>query len=698
MTGKLKIEKSEKGNYYVRIYGEYWFPVFPDGVTPPPFIKYEGTVKKRNIFIEKYEACAPFKPSKLTGLKWTDYGADFETAVLKDGEIILPEEFGQVDDGVRKKTVVLATGEEITKQNSEAVIIAAAFIAKKKRFIYDHTRMEYGELIKFLFNKENKRLRFYNIEYDGKYILNILFQNGYKEVQDFTDGGSKEFIALKNPFGKIFSISYRVIEEDIDEVSGLPFKNTFTTTLMDTYKLFPGTSLKKGLEAFKVMGDHGKPLRKMDMGFGREHTYDSEGNMKDDFLLYMKKDAEGARRLYQTFVKTLDSTKSNFLTIGAVAWSELIDRCFGGKKENFKLVTGDIAPELEDKYRSKLYRGGYGLLNNKWYQKLATNVYHADYVSMYPAIMYHEQMPVGVGKEHKGYKAPTASRPIAVHHVKIYKASLKPGYFPILIDGRKSEFHDNYIFNVDEELETMLFEEYGTESEFSIFDRTYQGKQYEVVSSRLFEAKKDLFKDFIDYWYPIKENAPKDSPERNLAKLMLNNSFGKIGESYKKSVTYFDTNEEGEFVVLEKTDEFKEVDTRNVFIAANITHRGRVKLWLDAEKIGFDRVILLATDALFWIGETDKLEFGKTLGQLDLEDRGVEMWAFGEKAYQVSDGKRFSTKCNGMKDEVKATIPWMGLKENYEFEMLKKQNFKGGSVLIPVTLKLKPRNITNEGV
>lgn len=685
MEGKLHIKTSEKGYQYTSIYGKVYYVRCKGTPEFPEYINYEGFIKGKSLVINKWTPCDEFKPSRVSSTKTVDYGADFETAIMKDGRIILPEEFE--DEGV-------------TKQNSEAIILAGAFIARSKEFIYDATKMTMNDLEGFLFNEENKILRFYNVEYDGKYILNILFKNGYKEVQEFNDRSEKEFIALKNPFGKIFQISYIVVTEDVDQVSGLPYRNVFTTKIMDTYKLFPGTSLKKGLESFNVKNDHGKPLRKMDMGFGRADTFDKDGNIKDDFMLYMKKDAEGARRLYHTFIETLASEKKklDFLTIGAVAWKEMIDRCFGGDVENFKAVCGDIPSEIEDKYRKGLYRGGYGLLNNKYYQKEIKDVWHADYVSMYPGLMTQIKHPVGEGIEYPKYKAPTEKRPIAVHHLRIHKAYLKKGYFPILIDGRKTEEHDNYLFEVNETMELMLFEEFGAESEFSIFLRTYEGKNFEVLSSRLFEAKTGLFDNFIEYWYPIKENAPKDSPERNLAKLILNNSFGKIGENYKKAITYFEQDEDGEFVVLTKTEDVKETNTRNVFMASNITHKGRVKVWLDAETIGFERVILVATDGIFWVGECDKLTFGKTLGDLDLEDRGVDMWAFGEKAYQIWNGKKLITKCNGMKDEVKEKLAWKELVPNLEFSMFKKQNFKGGSVLMPVTLKLKPRNITNEGV
>lgn len=43
------------------------------------------------------------------------------------------------------------------------------------------------------------------------------------------------------------------------------------------------------------------------------------------------------------------------------------------------------------------------------------------------------------------------------------------------------------------------------------------------------------------------------------------------------------------------------------------------------------------------------------------------------------------------------TLEFGELKTGLEFEMLKKQTFPGGTILVPQTLKLKERYLDNEG-
>ena len=56
------------------------------------------------------------------------------------------------------------------------------------------------------------------------------------------------------------------------------------------------------------------------------------------------------------------------------------------------------------------------------------------------------------------------------------------------------------------------------------------GYQIKIIDGYLFE-KKVIFKEFVDFFYTLKNKSKKGTPEYLIAKLILNSAYGKLGMS-----------------------------------------------------------------------------------------------------------------------------------------------------------------------
>jgi hypothetical protein len=72
-----------------------------------------------------------------------------------------------------------------------------------------------------------------------------------------------------------------------------------------------------------------------------------------------------------------------------------------------------------------------------------------------------------------------------------------------------------------------------------------EGFTFDMMCGYRFEKSKDVFKSYVEDLYNIKKNS-KNIVERNIAKLMLNSLFGRLGMKDIKSTIKIMSNEEHE--------------------------------------------------------------------------------------------------------------------------------------------------------
>ncbi len=662
----------------------------------------EYNIHKKTIFILSHEILE-YIPERSRA-NFVEYGSDFETWVkFPDGshQIIIKDRTQLPED----------------IYDLEPEVLLGSFVSRKKTYIYDATREPEENLQNFLLNKENKRLRFFNLGYDGSYIINLLDKWGFKHTTGKPD--VQEFNSLVNKFGKMFGITYRYV------IDGKIYK----TEIFDTANIFVGMSLEKALKAFKATDFDGNPIEKLDAdGFEHEYWFDENGQVVEKQIEYAKVDALGALRLYDKFTEFV---KDNYtpvqlrrvFTIGSASWTDLLKRSFKKEEDKSALLTkkkllgidnyinpfliefkehfGHWSIEYDKYFRQNLYRGGYNLLNDYWYNiTINETTWHADINSAYPYLLKEGDL---CGKLHKIYRTDVERKPeyMYIYDIAIHETKLRPGWFPVLQEGRKTERSildgSNYITD----------REYPIEFKISVFDveldkalEAYEVFDYEIRYVYECERVKGekFFGDFVDHWFHIKETSAKDDPNRAFSKLMLNAATGKIGENPEHNLMTWERDHNGIMRVVELEDT-TESHTRSVPLIASITAQLRMILYESMQAVGFNNVLLAATDCILVKNLTesemeDALDVGTKMGTYELEPM-TNLLLLGEKMYQYTtpDGTVI-TKANGLKREVSETLKFGELQPGLEIHTLEKRKLKTGSVLIPKTKEIKERGLT----
>lgn len=268
---------------------------------------------------------------------------------------------------------------------------------------------------------------------------------------------------------------------------------------------------------------------------------------------------------------------------------------------------------------------------------------HIDRNSMYPTIMSGvngEALPYGPPIE-----IPEGSTPSEYGYdcwlmEADFKFHLKKGMLPILrfkyaldrdMEGigsastpisNTSHWHHLVITNIDL-MNYMRF-----------YDVDYDERR--SVRYICFESAVGDLKPYIDYWYEIKRTASKGSPERAIAKLMLNSLYGRFGMGFEITDFHLEWSDEfGDYIIQEVEDEREEAPGY-VPYAAFVTAYAREALCDAILTAGCENVIHCDTDSVIYKGTpsmTDSLGRTDALGDWKVESEPVRMIEGGVKRY-----------------------------------------------------------------
>lgn len=261
-----------------------------------------------------------------------------------------------------------------------------------------------------------------------------------------------------------------------------------------------------------------------------------------------------------------------------------------------------------------------------------------DVNGLYSSVMYNNKMPYG-----RIYWGDNKEATYKIYDVFIHRANIKKNMIPF-IEKTKSDFnfisgHLNEIYEGKEYNDWMKGSEgkiyppklYKTHKmmdsvTFNDFEKYYDGVWLKKVVISVKE-KETPFKDFIDIFSNLKENATSES-DRLFAKLMLNSLYGKFGQKlsfdkiaisdkwlpqFKKTdnCIWYDMGDGRKSVVV-KNGEFyyykKGIDDNDIKngkyipLAVKITSLARSVL-LDAIHKNFDKFVYCDTDSVHLLGE-----------------------------------------------------------------------------------------------
>lgn len=457
---------------------------------------------------------------------------------------------------------------------------------------------------------KNPRLYFHNEKFDGGFIIDWLFCHGFEWHEQKKDCTDFSFTTLISGDGKFYQIVIYFKKSR---------KKTVKVDIYDSLKLLnmPVEVIAKNFEL---------PIMKGKIDYDR-HNEDCE--VTETEWAYLKNDVQiMSMALHQLIPQGLDK-----MTVGACAFQDY-KKFIGEKTFNrlFPLLTIE-----EDAKIREAYRGGFTYCNpENQLQDIGEGIV-LDVNSLYPFVMAETLLPYGTPLEFEGEYNSAWSEEYPLYIVRIRAMfELKEGYIPTL------QLKNSPWYSPTDYITSSYSREHGchiptdicmTNIDFDLFKEHYHIIDIEYHGGYMFKGRTDLFTDWVTKWNMVKMDADKTGNKamRQLAKLFMNNLYGKFGTNPKvtskepyydaakkmvryKNIKYPATDIFGD-PVFDKDGKQKEVDyilkdpvyiPVAVFVTAqarNITIRTSQKIHMDSKrKTGHSRYCYSDTDSIHLIG------------------------------------------------------------------------------------------------
>ena len=523
---------------------------------------------------------------------------------------------------------------------------------------------------------------YHNLKFDGNFWISFLIKTLKYEQAIYRKGEGVddiEFMEVKDMPNNSFTYSISSMGQWYRIVIKTKYK---IIELRDSLKLLP-FSVKRIGESF------GTKHKKLDMEYkgvryaGCEITEEEQSYIKNDVLVIK----EAMEIMY--------NEGHNKLTIGSCCLSEY-------KKSITKDDYGRWFPNMYDfwidenlygspnagLYIKKSYRGGWCYLARGKENKKFTNGTTADVNSLYPSMMSSESgniYPTGYPIFWKGNYIPKeALSEYNYYFVRIKtRFFIKPNKLPFIqvknnlmykatemletsdILGKEDGlYHSSYISCEGEEKPAIL-EMTLTQTDFDLMCEHYDLADFEILDGCYFEGHVGIFDRYINKYKKIKQE--NKGAKRELAKLFLNNLYGKMASSTNSNFKVAYPKDDGSIgynVILanDKIPGYIPVGSAITSYARNFTIRAAQKNYHGVNERGF---IYADTDSIHCDLAPDEIE-GITVHPKDfccwkLESCWDEAYFIRQKTYVehiVAEDLEacepyYNIKCAGMPDRCK---------------------------------------------
>ena len=447
---------------------------------------------------------------------------------------------------------------------------ALSEIGNPDNFLYGN---DLTDLMDWCYNqKDNVKLWFHNLKFDGEFIVDWLLNADFKFVKDRKDRDDWTFSTLITDMGQWYSI------EIWFEVNG---KKTKKVSIYDSLKLlnFPVEEIAKSFDL---------PIRKLTLDYTTKREIGHE--LTPHEIDYIRNDVEIMSRALDIFFK---ETKPK-MTIGSTALEN-----YKGTNLNFRNDFPELPIEVDADIRMA-YKGGFTYLNPLYKNKItgAGQVY--DINSLYPSILYYRELPYGIPEPFEGKYQYDPNYPLYTQMITC-RFKIKPGKIPSI------QIKHTFGFMGNEYLEASGFDRVTlvlANPDLELFFEQYDVEELEYISGWKFKSATGMFKDYIDYWTEKKIQAKKEGrkAQYQIAKIFMNSTYGKFGTNPKGS-------RQMPILVDGQVEyEYMPEETRKpvyVAIAAFVTAYGRKQIIEQAQAIrdwsiknkGFDAWIYADTDS-----------------------------------------------------------------------------------------------------
>lgn len=439
--------------------------------------------------------------------------------------------------------------------------------------------------------RDNLRVYFHNLKFDGQFIISWLFQNEFQLVTDSRDRATKTFKTMISDEGLYYAIEVIFYKKG---------KNIKKVTFYDSMKLLP-MSVEKIANSFHL------PISKGKIDYAAHNDLPYGSPLTEEEKEYIINDVKIVAHAIDFFQKQgLDR-----ITIGSCAMSE------------YKKLIGQRAfdryfPVLHHHDDIKQsYRGGFTYVNPKFAGKTLGNGVVLDVNSLFPWVMRTKLLPHGTPIFFRGKYEPDELYPLYTQMFTC-EFELKPGKIPTIQDRR---FGSTYITSSNDEQMTLCLNSVDLElflENYEIFNPVWH-------NGWKFMGTNGLFDEYVDKWSDAKIQARKDENWGlyMIAKLFLNSLYGKFGTSRtrRSKIPYMD----GDVVAYKDTDP-EQTDGVYVAMASFITSYAREKTIRAAQQICDDyaagrskiQFCYADTDSLHCVSEDHSLPEGLHIDKYEL--------------------------------------------------------------------------------
>lgn len=494
---------------------------------------------------------------------------------------------------------------------------------------------------------------FHNLAFDGAFILDWLFTNGFTHHQGKSRKQPGTFSTLISKMAKFYSIT-------------VVFANGARVEFRDSMKKLP-MSVANVAKAFDL--DEGKG----DIDF---ELYRPVGYEPTDVELdYVRRDVQiVANALYIQFM-----TGMKKLTVGADSLAEY-KSLVGGK--NFERVFPVLAPTIDRDIR-QAYRGGFAYADVRFRGLRVGSGRVYDVNSLYPAVMYDNLLPYGEPIWFRGAPKFDEEYPLFVVIVTV-TAKLKPDHIPC-IQIKGSPHFAATVYQTDINEPTTLT---CTSVDLALWQEHYDISFLSWEGGWKFHAVSGFFREYIDKWMKVKETT--EGGLRFIAKLHLTSLYGKFATNpdVTPKIPVLDENNIVQLVVGDE-------ETRNPVytpVGVFITAYARDVTIRTAQQY-YDMFAYADTDSLHLLTDTDPTG-------LDVHPTRLGAWkfegAFSEAIYvrakcyseHMTDGT-YSTHVAGLPESIACQVTLDDMQDGKVWHgKLSPHRVKGGIVLRSVDFTL----------
>ena len=360
--------------------------------------------------------------------------------------------------------------------------------------------------------EENPIVLFHNLKFDGEFILYYLLKNGFEYV-DKKEKKDKSFSTLISDMGLFYQIEvyYHVTKKHVKKITfrdSLKIINQSVESIAKTFKL----------EESKLKIDYNAPRER-----GHILTDEEKEYIKNDVVIV----AKGLEYLYD-----MGLTK---MTAGSNALSEYKSII---NPKMFEKLYYKLTYEC-DKDLRQAYKGGFTYLNPAYEGINVGEGEVLDVNSLYPSVMYNNLLPFGEPFFYEGQYKEDIIYPLYIQRITC-SFKIKKNKIPT-IQIKHRQFIDNeYLTSSGGEIVALTL----TNVDLKLFFEQYDVEDLKYHCGWKFKAMHGLFKEYIDKWIGIKNDATISGNKglRQVAKIMLNSLYGKFatGLDVRSKIPYLE--------------------------------------------------------------------------------------------------------------------------------------------------------------